>query len=104
MNNPFFKNKGPFKIDNLLKKVSISNNENFKNDKIFDVKDLLSASRKDMTFFHSSKYSNLASSTKASYCLTLKNLAHHLPKTCEKIIVDNVLLNMANITKEFYPN
>ena len=104
MNNPFFKNVGPFKIDILLKKTSISNSENFKRDKIFDVKDLVSATNKDLTFFHSSNYSNLASSTKASYCITLKNLSHHLPQSCKKIIVDNVLLSMANITKEFYPN
>ena len=104
MKNPFFKNVGPFKIDILLKKVSIINHENFKKDKIFDVKDLSSATKKDLTFFHSSNYSSLASSTKASYCLTLNNLSHHLPKSCKKIIVDNVLLNIANITKEFYPN
>ena len=33
MSNPFFKNFGPFKIDMLLKKVSVSNPENFKTDK-----------------------------------------------------------------------
>ena len=104
MKNPFFKNVGPFKIDILLKRVSIINNENFKKDKIFDVKDLSSATKKDLTFFHSSNYSSLASSTKASYCLTLNNLSHHLPKSCKKIIVDNVLVNIAKITKEFYPN
>ena len=89
MLNPFFKNVGPFniekllnKIDILLKRVSISNNENFKKDKIFDIKNLASATKKDLTFFHSSNYSSLASSTKASYCLTLNNLAHHLPKSC----------------------
>ena len=37
MKNPFFKNFGPFKIDMLLKKVSVSNPENFKTDKIFDI-------------------------------------------------------------------
>ena len=104
MKNPFFKNFGPFKIDVLLKKASISNAQNFKTDKIFDIKDLLSATKKDLTFFHSNNYSSLASITKASYCVTLKNLAHHLPKSCKKIIVDNVLLTIANITKEFYPN
>ena len=53
MKNPFFKNNGPFKIDILLKKASISNSENFKKDKVFDVKDLLSATKNDLTFFHS---------------------------------------------------
>ena len=104
MNNPFFKNNGPFKIDLLLKKASIANSENFKKDKVFDVKDLLSATKNDLTFFHSNNYSSLASITKASYCITVKNLSHFLPKSCKKIIVNNVLLSVANITKEFYPN
>jgi len=104
MNNPFFRNSGPFKVDILLKRTEINNNKNFKKDKIYDVKDLLSATKKDLTFFHSKNYSNLASSTKASYCVTLKNLTDYLPKSCNKIIVDNVLLSIAKITKEFYPN
>ena len=104
MSNPFFKNIGPFKIEKLLEKSSIKNSENFKNDKIYDVKDLTSATSKDLTFFHSKKYSPAALSTKASYCLTLKNLSNFLPTTCKKIIVDNVLLSMAKITKEFYPD
>ena len=104
MKNPFFKNNGPFKIDILLKRASIGNSENFKKDKVFDIKDLFSATKNDLTFFHSSNYSSLASITKASYCITSKNLSHFLPKSCKKIIVDNVLLSIANITKEFYPN
>ena len=31
MNNPFFKNKGPFKIDKLLKLAKVANLNNFKN-------------------------------------------------------------------------
>ena len=103
MINPFFKNTGPFNIEKLLSKIGIENIENFKKDKIFDVKDLNLATKKDLTFFHSKKYSSVASTTKASYCVTLENLSHFLPKTCKKIIVSNVLLTMANITKEFYP-
>ena len=52
MFNPFFKNKGPFKIDKLLKLSNIDNNE-FKKDKLTDIKDLISASKNDITFFHS---------------------------------------------------
>ena len=104
MLNPFFKNVGPFKIKNLLNFINIKNKDNFKNDKIYDVKDLSSATNKDITFFHSQNYSDLASKTKASYCVTLNNLSKFLPNTCKKIIVENVLLSMANVTKEFYPN
>ena len=103
MLNPFFKNAGPFNIEKLLSKISIKNIENFKKDKIHNVSDLVSATNKDLTFFHSKKYSELASNTKASYCITLENLSQFLPSSCKKIIVKNVLLTMAKITKEFYP-
>ena len=103
MINPFFINTGPFNIEKLLSKINIKNSENYLKDKIFDVKDLISATNQDLTFFHSKKYSSLASTTKASYCVTLENLSQFLPNTCKKIIVKNVLLTIAKITKEFYP-
>ena len=80
MINPFFKNIGPFNIEKLLSKVSIDNSRNYIKDKIFDVKDLTAATKKDLTFFHSKKYSLLASKTNASYCVTLENLSHFLTK------------------------
>ena len=104
MSNPFFKNVGPFNIDKLLNNIGVDNENNYKKDKIFNVADLLTASKKDLTFFHSKNYSSIASNTKASYCITLENLSQFLPISCKKIIVDNVLLTMAKITKEFYPN
>ena len=104
MKNPFFKNVGPFDINKLLKNSGIDSKENFKKDKIYNVSDLISATNKDLTFFHSKNYSKLASKTKASYCITLDSLSQFLPNSCKKIIVKNVLLSMAKITKEFYPN
>jgi len=103
MLNPFFKNNGPFKIEKLLVNSDIENKQNFKKDKIYNVSDLQNATKKDLTFFHSKKYSSLASKTKASYCVTLDNLSQFLPNSCKKIIVKNVLLSMAKITKEFFP-
>ena len=103
MLNPFFKNVGPHSIKKLLSKIDIKNKENFKSDKIYDVTDLSSASKKDLTFFHSKNYASLASKTKASYCVTTESLSQFLPNACKKIIVKNVLLTMAKITAEFYP-
>ncbi|MBD1157203.1 UDP-3-O-(3-hydroxymyristoyl)glucosamine N-acyltransferase [Pelagibacterales bacterium SAG-MED20] len=104
MINPFFRNKGPFTIEKLLNLAVIKNEKNFIKTKIFDIKDLLLSTKKDITFFHSKKYELIASNTKASFCLTTSNLAHILPKTCKKIIVDNVLVSTSKITKVFYPN
>ena len=60
MTNPFFKNKGPFKIDKLLKLAEIKKAQNLSNFKIYDVKDLSTSSKKDITFFHTKKYQSLA--------------------------------------------
>ena len=71
MLNPFFKNVGPFNIEKLLDKIDIENKENFNKDKIYNVSNLASATNKDLTFFHSRNYSELALKTKALYCVTL---------------------------------
>ena len=104
MINPFFKNCGPYYIDELLELSGISKKIVSNKININDIKDLVSATNKDITFFHSKKYEHLASKTNAAYCITTKNLAQILPNTCFSIIVDNVLITTAKVTKIFYPN
>ena len=104
MINPFFENKGPFRIDNILNSANIDNKFKYIDKNIFDVKDLVSASNKDITFFHSKKYESLASTTKASYCITTKQLSNILPQNCEAIEVNNVLVSTSIVTKMFYPD
>jgi len=102
--NPFFKNKGPFKIEKLLKLSGIDNSENFIKSKISDIKDLSIATKDNITFFHSKKYGEIASKTKAFFCITTENLKDYLPVHCNKIIVSNVLIATAKVTKIFYPD
>jgi len=104
MINLFFENKGPFKINEIL--LNLKTNNKIKNlDKnIFDIKNLVSATNNDITFFHSKKYDSVASTTKALYCITLKQFSAILPKSCEPIFVDNVLVSTAIVTRMFYPN
>ena len=104
MSNPFFKNKGPFKIDKLLKLANVNNQNNFKRSNINDIKDLSASKKNDISFFHSKKYELIARKTKASFCVTTENLKNYLPKSCNKIIVDNVLIATAKITEIFYPD
>jgi UDP-3-O-[3-hydroxymyristoyl] glucosamine N-acyltransferase len=104
MNYSFFRNTGPFSIENLLKLANIENRDNYKKTSITNIKDLVTAEKIDITFFHSKKYENLASKTKASFCITTKNLSSILPKDCKAIIVENVLIATAKITKVIYPN
>ena len=104
MTNLFFKNVGPYSIDSLLKRSNIDNKKIFTKTSIYNIKDLFNAEKKDITFFHSKKYEDLACKTKASFCITTKNLSPILPKECNAIIVDNVLIATAKITKTFYPD
>ncbi len=104
MINPFFQNRGPFKIDKLLSSIKVVNNFENLDVEIVDIKDLAAASTKEITFFHSKKYETLASTTKAGYCLTTNKLSNILPKNCKPIKVDNVLLSTAMITSMFYPD
>ena len=104
MNNPFFKNKGPFKIDKLLRLANVKNVNNYKKFNIKDIKDLSASTKYDISFFHSKKYELVARETKASFCITTENLKDYLPKNCNKIIVKNVLIATAKITEIFYPS
>ena len=104
MSNQFFLNHGPFKINDILKILNLNLDEIYANENVNDVKDLIESNEKDITFFHSKKYKDLANNTKASFCITTENLKEILPDTCRPIIVKNVLLAISIITAKFYPN
>ena len=104
MVNPFFKNSGPFTIEKLLSLSKIDNLNHYSKIDVKDIKDLQSAENNSISFFHSKKYETYASQTKASFCITTKNLSHILPNTCKPVVVKNVLIATAMITKVFYPD
>jgi UDP-3-O-[3-hydroxymyristoyl] glucosamine N-acyltransferase len=104
MLNPFFINQGPFQILNIFELLNINHTKNLDNQLIFDIKDLSTSTKNDITFFHSKKYKSIAKNTKASFCITTKNLKDDLPDNCIPIIVDNVLISTSKITEKFYPN
>ncbi len=104
MTNPFFKNYGPISIKDIYKVLKIKKDNINLKVKIFDITDLNSASKEDITFLHSNKYKSQASITKAAACITTKNLQHILPNKCEKIIVENVLISTAKVTELLYPD
>ena len=103
MSNPFFFNCGPFYISEILKLLDTSSEIKEKH-KVKDVVDLLNAEKECITFFHSKKYNEIAKKTKASFCITTKNLKDYLPDNCSAIIVDNVLVATSIVTQKFYPN
>ena len=104
MNNPFFKNHGPFKVSEILNFLGINNHDFNKNFEIQNIKDLMTSTKNDITFFHSKKYKNIARKTKATFCITTEALKSELPESCNPIIVDNVLIYTSKVTSLFYPD
>ena len=97
--NVFFERKGPFLINQIFKSENFSQKT-----KIVDIKSLDEAGNLDITFLDTPNYADIAKSTKAGFCITTEKLKLFLPKTCEKIIVKNVLFELCKITRKFYPN
>ena len=104
MINPFFKNNGPFKISDILKLINLDDLNIDCDQKITDIKDLLTSEANNITFFHSKKYQHIAKNTKASFCITTESLKNELPKNCKPLVVKNVLISTSKITSKFYPN
>ena len=103
MINPFFTNNGPFNIIDILKTINLDTDGIIDNQNIFDIKDLFTSEKNDITFFHTKKYKDIAKNTKASFCITTKILKNDLSSKCIPIIVDNVLVAVSKITEKFYP-
>ena len=104
MQNPFFENIGPFKLLDILKNLNLTTNHKYLDEIILDIKDLSNAKKNEITFFHSKKYKVIANNTKASFCITTKNLINELPSSCIPLIVENVLVATSSITSKFYPS
>jgi len=104
MVNPFFKNNGPFKISDILQLINLDDFEDDNHQKITDIKDLFTAEKNDITFFHSKKYKDIAKNTKASFCITSESLKDTLPKNCRPLVVENVLVSTSKVTSKFYPS
>ena len=102
--NPFFLNKGPYSLKYIFDRCDLKAKSNIEKKIIDDIKILNESSTKDITFFHSIKYKDYAQNAKANICITTDKLKKYLPNKCEKIVVDNVLLVVAKITKLFYPS
>ena len=95
----FFQKKKFLTIDKIFPNLRLS-----KKDKVTNIKTLKESGISDLTFFDSIKYKNFAATTKSKYCITTAKLEKFLPKSTNKIIVKNVLFELANALKKFYPS
>tara|TARA_Y100000389_G_C17355566_1_gene460884 strand:- start:31 stop:1005 length:975 start_codon:yes stop_codon:yes gene_type:complete len=98
MNANIFFLKKKYRFSKIFPKIDIK-----KDFIINDIKPLHLAKKNDISFFDSIKYKNQAVKTKASFCITIEKLEKFLPRSTKKIIVKNVLFELAVILKKFYP-
>ena len=82
MVNPFFKNHGPFKINDFVESLGLKDSKIKNNLEVLDINDLFNSEKGDITFFHSKKYKDIAQKTKASFCIITENLRNDLNKNC----------------------
>ena len=99
MNSNFFFDKKNLKIRDIFSKVHAKDNFLISN-----IKPLHLASKKDLTFFDSIRYKSNAEKTKAGACITTEKLEKNLPKKVLRILVNNVLFELAKALKKIYPS
>ena len=102
MKNPFFKKKNNVEINDILKCIGQKKSKN--NSKVNDISDLESASKNDISFFHTRKYLEKIKNTKSRLVITNQKLKKIVPKNIRIILVSNVLLATAKVTSLFYPD
>ena len=95
----FFKKKKPLYINNFFPNFDAKKKIEFD-----QIKTLNKSNKQDLTFFDSMKYKDQAQNTKASFCITTQKLEKYLPKETRRIIVKNVLFELAKILKKIYPD
>ena len=98
MSSNLFFIKKKIKLNLIFKTYQIK-----KNFIIEDIKPLNVAKKNDLSFFDSVKYRVQAENTKAGACITTQKLEKFLPKNTEKIIVKNVLYELAAALTKIYP-
>ncbi len=95
--NKFFKKKKIY-INDLFPKIE------FKKKTILnDVKILKLAESSDLSFYDSVKYKSQAEKTRTGFCITTKSLSEHLPRNVKKILVSNVIYELALVLKKIFP-
>jgi UDP-3-O-[3-hydroxymyristoyl] glucosamine N-acyltransferase len=99
MNSSIFFEKKNIKINKIFPKIKFRNNFVVKS-----IQPLSRANDKDITFFDSIKYKDDINLIKPCICITSDKLKSLLPKNYTIIVVKNVLLELARVTKLLYPN
>ena len=98
MKSILFFQKKKIKIKKIFPNLKIKNNF-----LVSDIKPLYSAKKNDLSFFDAIRYKSFAQDTKATVCITTEKLKNYLPNYISKIVVKNVLFELARVIKIIYP-
>ena len=101
MKNPFFERANNITVNDILQKLNLKKIKN--NFKIKDIKELDTAERNDISFFHSKKYLLSVKNTNSKIIVTSKKFKNIVPEHIKVIEVENVILSVSIITSLFYP-
>ena len=93
-----------FSLDFILKKIDSIKVINKKNIDITGINDLISAKKKNITFFSNITYQNLLKKTNASVILTKQSFQKLVPKKITTILCKNPELEFIKIANFFYPD
>lgn len=101
----FFKNKGPFEINSLLKNTTCSRIPKPSNNKVLNISTLSNAKKGDISFFDNNNYADDLKKTEATFCFIKENKLEYLnPKITIPLISKDPLLDFIVIAKKFYPD
>lgn len=100
----FFKNKGPFDVNFILKNTLFTKKEKIKKKKIKNISSLENAKNGDIVFFDNLKYVKQLNSTNASFCFIKQNLQKFVKNPKLHLLVSQEpLIDFIIIAKMFYP-
>ena len=100
--NFFYKKTSKISLKEICKELKIKNILQ-KNIFLEDIKTVDEASKKDLTFIHSSKYLKYIPKIKSNFIITTVKFKNYITNK-NLLVVDNVLISVAKITELFYPN
>ena len=101
----FFENKGPIKINKIIKHALFTKNIKLKNKLVSNISNLRNGKKNEISFFENKKYVDDLNNSNVTFCFIKNNDLVFLKNTkIIPIISDNPLLDFIITVKIFYPD
>ena len=101
----FFENKGPVKINKIIKNAPFTKNIKLKNKLVLNISNLKNGKKNEISFFENKKYAEDLNNSNVTFCfIKNKDLVFLKNTKVTPIISDNPLLDFIITAKTFYPD